>query len=106
MPIATKYCQLICKDNQVKCLQLSEKYLRENEQFKDVIFTDKCSILLENHRKLSFHQSWEQSKHKGKPKHPVKVHVWAGISKREPTELTVFEGIIDAQFFVSKILTN
>ena len=102
----TKYCQLIREPNRVKRLEFSEKCLRDNEQFDNVIFTDECSVLLENHSKLSFHRKWEQPKLKGKPKHPVKVHVWAGISKRGPTELMVFEGIMDAQFYVSEILSN
>ena len=102
----TKYCQLIREPNRVKRLEFSEKCLRDNEQFDNVIFTDKCSVLLENHSKLSFHRKWEQPKLKGEPKHPVKVHVWAGISKQGPTELMVFEGIMDAQFYVSEILSN
>jgi len=62
---------LIRKPNRVKLLELSEKCLRENKQFDNLIFKDKCSV-----------HKWEQPKLKGKPKHPVKVHVWAGISKR------------------------
>jgi len=37
---------------------------------------------------------------------PIKVHVWAGISKRGLTKLIVFEGIMDAQFYVAEILSN
>ena len=33
-------------------------------------------------------------------KHPVKVHVWAGISKRGPTSICIFEGIMDAPLHV------
>ena len=33
-------------------------------------------------------------------KHPVKVHVWAGISKRGPTGICIFEGIMDAPLYV------
>ena len=102
----TKYCQLIRKPNRVKQLEFSEKCLWENKQFDNAIVTDKCSVLLENHSKLSFHHMWEQPKLKGKPKHLVKVHAWAGISKRGPTELMMFEGIMDAQFYVSEILNN
>ena len=98
VPTGTKYCQLIREPNRVKRLEFSEKCLRENEQFNDVIFTDECSVLLENHSKISFHQRWEQRTLKGKPKHPVKVHVWAGISKRGPTHLIVFEGIMVLSF--------
>jgi len=102
----TKYCQLIREPNRVKRLEFSEKCLRENEQFDNVIFTDECSVLLENHSKLCFRRKWEPPKLKGKPKHPIKVHVWAGISKRGPTKLIVFEGIMDAQFYVAEILSN
>ena len=34
-----------------------------------------------------------------RPKHPVKVHVWAGISKRGRTAICVFEGIMDRFVF-------
>lgn len=54
----------------------------------------------------SFHCKWEQPKLKGKPKHPVKVHVWVDISKMGQTELMMFEGIMDTQFLVSVILIN
>ena len=42
----------------------------------------------------------------GKPKYPLKVHVWGGISKRGPTELIIFEGIMDVEFYVTQILAN
>ena len=96
---ATKYCQLILELNRIKRLEFTE-------QFNDVISTDECSVLLENHCKISFHREWEQPKLKGCPKHPIKVHVRAGISKRGPTKLLIFEGVMDANFYVTKILTN
>ena len=33
-------------------------------------------------------------------KHPIKVHVWAGISLKGPTDIIIFEGIMDAPLFV------
>ena len=80
--------------------------IQDDEQFHDVIFTDECSVVLENLSNISFHREWEQPKLKGRPKHPLKVHVWTGISKRGPTELIIFEGVMDAEFYVSQILTN
>ena len=103
---ATKYCQLIREPNRDKRQEFCEKCLQDNEQFDDVIFTDECSVFLENHSKISFHRKWEQPKLKGKPKHPLKVHVGAGISKRGPTGLIIFDGIMDAEFYVSEILSN
>ena len=35
-----------------------------------------------------------------RPKHPVKIHVWAGISLRGPTRLMLFDGIMDAELYV------
>ena len=34
-----------------------------------------------------------------RPKHPVKVHVWAGISTRGCTGICIFDGIMDAQVY-------
>ena len=34
-------------------------------------------------------------------KHPAKVHVWAGISQRGPTEICIFEGKMNAPLFTS-----
>ena len=36
-----------------------------------------------------------------RPKHPTKVHVWAGISKKGRTGICVFEGIMKKELFVS-----
>lgn len=35
-----------------------------------------------------------------RPKHPLKVHVWGGISLRGPTPLCIFEGKMDAPMYV------
>ena len=53
-----------------KRLDWCKDRLSENEQFGNVIFTDECSVKNEP-RKL-----------KPKLKHPVKVHIWGGISKK------------------------
>jgi len=45
--------------------------LRENEQFDDVIFTDECLVLMENHSKITFHCKWEHSMVEGQLKHPL-----------------------------------
>ena len=40
----------------------------------------------------------------GRPKHPTKVHVWAGISKRGRTPFVIFDGIMDAEVYTNNIL--
>ena len=43
---------------------------------------------------------------KPRPKNPLKVHVWGGICKHGATELVIFTGIMNAEFYVSAILKD
>ena len=36
-----------------------------------------------------------------RPKHPIKVHVWAGISVQGATGICIFEGIMNAEFYTN-----
>ena len=99
----TRYCQLIREQNHAKRLEFCQKCMMDGEQFGDVIFTDECSVLMENHSRITFRRKWAPAKLKGRPKHPFKVHVCAGISFRDPTKL-VFTGNMDANFYVNEIL--
>ena len=74
--------------------------LAENETFDDVIWTDETSVQLECHRRHCFRKQNEKPRLKPRPKHPIKVHVWAGISKRGATRVCIFEGTMDAPFYV------
>lgn len=100
----TKYCQLIHEPNRVKRLEFAIKSLEERKSFNDVIVTDECSVHMENHAKLSFRRKWEPPKMKGRPKHPYKVHLWAGILRRGATKVLIFIGNMDAQFYTEHIL--
>ena len=91
------------------CFQLKET----EETFHDVIFTDESSFQLGMNRQLAVSKVVRNSKGKiiskdtpfvSKFKHPLKVHVWGGISRRGATELLVFDGIMDAEFYTNKIL--
>ena len=100
----TKYCQLIPEPNGVKQLEFAMKSLEDRVCFNHVIFTDECSVYMENHAKLQFRCKREPPKMKGCPKHPHKVHVWAGISKRGATKALIFTGNMDTQFYTKHIL--
>ena len=41
-----------------------------------------------------------------RPKHYVKVHVWAGISLRGPTSLCIFDGTMDADLYLDILREN
>ena len=42
----------------------------------------------------------KKPKYKACPKHPVKVHVWAGISCKGATGVCVFDGIMDTPMYM------
>ena len=62
----------------------------------DVIFTDESNVQIELHHKVIFHKAGHPIKLVAKPKHPQKVHVWAGISARGATSIVMFTGIMNA----------
>ena len=79
--------------------------IANNETFDDVIWSDETSVQLECHRRHSFHKQGQPPKLKPRPKHAIKVHVWARISKRGATRVCIFEGKMDASFYI-EILTR
>ena len=93
----TRYCALISERNQEKRLEFCKDLINRNDlNFSDVIWTDECSVQLESHRKVTYHRKGEPSRMCGRPKHPAKVHVWGGISKRGATKIVIFTGIMNA----------
>ena len=74
-----------------------QEQLRAKEQFADVIFTDECTVQLEQHSRLCFRKRLQPRLLKQRAKHPVKVHIWGGISARGATNIILFTGIMDAE---------
>ena len=70
--------------------------IEDQEQFENVIFSDECSVMLETHRKKCYRRRGDPRKLKPRPKHPIKVHVWGGISMRGATRVVIFSGIMTA----------
>lgn len=91
------YCQLIRDVNKVKRLEFASTYLHDT--FDDAIFSDETTVQLETHRRHCYRKIGEKPRLKPRPKHPVKVHVWAGISKKGATGVCIFEGRMDARLY-------
>lgn len=91
------YCQLIRTVNKQKRLE----WARENQTdtFDDVIWSDETSVQLDTHRRFCCRKEGMKPRPKPRPKHPVKVHVWAGISKKGATGVCIFEGKMDATLY-------
>ena len=88
-----KYCQLVRELNKQKRVEWCTERIATQDDFDNVIFTDECSVKL---GRLCFRKRGGIRKFKPKPKHPIKVHVWVGISKHGATPIVIFKGIMNA----------
>ena len=98
----TAYCQLVRAANREKRLRWAQEHI--GASFNDVIWTDETSVQLETHRRFCCRKRGQKPRYKPRPKHPVKVHVWAGISWNGATKVCIFEGIMDAELYCQIIL--
>jgi hypothetical protein len=102
----TRYCQLIRNVNKEKRVLWAREQLASNEQFDNVIFTDESKVEIARCSRRSFRKVGQPIPRQAKPKHPLSVLVWGGISKRGPTPLLIFNGIMDSIFYQNEILQN
>lgn len=93
------YCQLIRDVNKVKRLVWAKRHLDDN--FCDVIWTDETTVQLETHKRYCCRKNGKKPKYKPRPKHPIKVHVWGGISWNGRTKICIFQGTMNAKIYVS-----
>lgn len=97
----TRYCALISENNQEKRMQWCESQIEEGDlEFENVVWTDECTVQLESHRRLCFRKKDQPVRYRMRPKHPPKVNVWAGISRRGATQVVIFTGVLTATRYV------
>jgi transposase len=90
---AAKYCQLIRLANRPIRVQWCEKMIAHHRRFHHSVFSDECTVAMENTRRKLFAKRGETLiTLRGRPKHPFKLHVWAGISYWGATPIVVFDG--------------
>lgn len=90
-------CQLVRDTNKLKRLEWAHRYA--SDSFDDVIWTGEASIQLEAHQRRRYRKVGVAPTPKPRPNRPIKVRVWAGISARGATNICIFEGIMDAEFY-------
>lgn len=93
IPWVSIYCQLIRLQNKDKRLAWARAHI--NDDFENVIWTDETTVQIETHKRYCYCKEGQ----KPRPKHPTKVHVWAGISKKGATKVCIFEGIMAAPLY-------
>lgn len=92
---STRYCQLIREANKDKRVAFCQNLLQTGENFHNVIFTDESMIKLAPSVRKIYHKKGQPRKYRPKAKHPVKVYIWGGISKRGATGCVIFTGTMD-----------
>ena len=100
-----QYCQLVRVVNKQNRLAWCQERIDEKDNFKDVIWSDECSVQLDHHGRLCFRKVKQPRKLKPRPKHPPKVHIWAAISKRGATSVVIFKGIMTSSRYGSILET-
>ena len=89
------YCQLIREVNKTKRELWCHQQTVNKENFSKVIWTDECTVMIERKRK-TYRRVGHPRVLKPKPKHPLKLHIWGGISMRGATPLIIFRDNLTA----------
>ena len=74
-----------------------KEQLRRNKLFQDVLFTDESTVQLEQHSSICFCKHLHPRLLKQRAKHPIKVHIWGGISMKGATKVIMFTGNMNAR---------
>jgi hypothetical protein len=90
--------------NKEKRVLFCQRLINRNDSLDDMIFSDESTVFLHHHKPAAYHPEGTANIVIPKPKHPPKLHVWGGISRRGTTELVVFGGIMEKTFFTNEIL--
>lgn len=80
-----RYGQMVRDVNKVKRVAFAKENIANNDNFDNIIFTDECSVQLHDNKIVIYRERDSVAPVLPKPKHILKVHVWAGISRRGTT---------------------
>ena len=82
-------------------MEFAKHCIAAKDSFDDVIWTDESSVQLVRHTRTVRVKVGKEQQYKPVAKHAVKVHVWAGISKRRVTKICIFDQIMNAEVYVN-----
>ena len=85
----TRYCQMIREANKAKRLEYAQRVIDVGDTFHNVVFSDEYTFSLQQFCRTCYRKIDEPAKRKPKPKHPLKVQVWASISRYGATKICI-----------------
>ena len=97
--VCTRFGPMISDKNKAKRSKFAQMCLDTEDTFENVIWTDESSVQLTRHSQTMQVKIGKKRVLKPAAKHAVKVHVWAGISKRGATNICVFDQIMDGMLY-------
>ena len=108
----TAYCQLIRASNKTKRLEYARRVLENGDTFDNVIFSDECSVFLQQYRRSSYKKIDKPMKRKPKPKHPqLKFMFGVGLADMVPQRFAslmaswmLFSSVISLKLLWSRLL--
>ena len=101
-----RYCSMIRDKNKEKRIEFCRDLIEANDDLGDIIFTDECTVQMHGNKVIVYRPRDAAAVHIPTPKHSLKLHVWAGISKRGSTRILLFDGILRKEFYCEEILQN
>ena len=82
-------------------MEFAKQCIAAKNSFDDVIWIDGSYVQLVRHTSTVRVKVGKVQQYKPVAKHAVKVHVWAGISKRRVTKICIFDQIVCAEVYVT-----
>lgn len=92
--------------NKVKSVEFCEYLIASKDTLDDVIFSGECSNQLKQNKSCNYRPKESHVTVIAKPKHPLKIYMWAAIGNRGASTIRLFEGLIDSEFYTNVILRD
>lgn len=86
---APRYCQLKRDANKEARVKFCQDMIQNNDNFQDVIFSDETTLQLHDNKTGAYRRKESAAPTNCRPKHPLKVNVWGGTSKRCATQILI-----------------
>ena len=100
----SRYCQMIRTQNKEKRMQWARENL--HNRFENIVWTDESMIQLENHQTFSYRKVGEAPRPKARPKYPLKIMVWAGISRKGATNICLLNCSVNSSVYQEVLRTH
>jgi len=71
--------------------------VKSKDDFSNLIFSDECTVQLEQHAKMCFRKKKQPRQLKQHPKHPPKLQIWGAISYHGASQVVMLGGIMEAK---------